>query len=83
MVEKISVPLLGEAKVQKNGQSLFIYLPIKKCEERSIQKGSRVQYNIVNTGLPPEPPTERAMAMLGKKDEKEEEGTPIEPIALD
>jgi hypothetical protein len=53
----------GRAKVQMNGPRLFIYLPTKQSAQDKIVKGSFVDFDISNTGLDPEPPTKRALAM--------------------
>lgn len=66
------------AKVQQNGDRLFVYLPLGQCRDEKIIKGSKVDFkDCVNTGLPAEPPTERAKAM-GKNNPKIKKNQKVE-----
>ncbi len=51
-----------QAKVQSNGERLFVYLPLSQCNNEGIVKGSRVDLTGKNSGYLPEPPSERAKA---------------------
>ena len=52
--------VVGDAKVQKSNENLFIYIPVGKCNRANIVKGSRVFYRLENSGEPPEGPNNKA-----------------------
>jgi len=45
----------GDAKVQKMGKNLFIYIPVARARRADIEKGTRVHYKIESTGQVEEP----------------------------